>query len=269
MNEAYIKTKHSINAQPSVDVDKKHKQYNFKIQTTENAFKSGLKDGIPIGLGYLAVSFSLGIMARRVGLTPFQGFLTSLLCNASAGEYAGFTIIGAAASYLEMAIAILIANARYLLMSCSMSQRMEPGLSLRHRLIMAFDITDEVFAISIARPGWLNPYYTYGAMVTTMPFWALGTALGVIAGNMMPERLVSTFSVALYGMFLAVIIPPAKKDKVIAGIITVCFAVSYASSYIPFIKDMSDGTKTIIFTVVISALAALIFPKKLNEEGER
>ncbi len=241
------------------------KKYNFTIQTSGNAFKSGLRDGLPIGLGYLAVSFSLGIMARKVGLTPFQGFLTSLLCMASAGEYAGFTVIGALGTYLEMAIAILIANARYLLMSCSMSQRMESHLSLKHRLIMAFDITDEVFAISIARPGWLNPYYTYGAMVTTMPFWSIGTALGVVAGNMMPTRLVSAFSVALYGMFLAVIIPPAKKDKVIAGIIVVCFTVSYLSSYIPFIKDMSDGTKTIVFTIVISAMAALIFPKKVNE----
>ena len=243
-------------------MDKNIKQIEKRIQTTGNAFKGGMKDGIPIGLGYLAVSFSLGIMARKVGLTPFQGFLVSLLCNASAGEYAGFTIIAAGASFLEMAIAILIANARYLLMSCSMSQRMEPGLALRHRLIMAFDITDEVFAISIARPGWLNPYYTYGAMVTTMPFWAIGTALGVIAGNLMPLRLVSAFSVALYGMFLAVIIPPAKKDKVIAGIIVICFIVSYLGSYIPFIKDLSDGTKTIIFTVVISAVAAILFPRK-------
>ena len=245
------------------------KTYNFKLQTTSNAFKSGMKDGVPIGLGYLAVSFSLGIMARRVGLTPFQGFLTSLLCNASAGEYAGFTVIGALASYLEMAIAILIANARYLLMRCSMSQRMEPNLPLHHRLIMAFDITDEVFAISIASPGWLNPYYTYGAMVTTMPFWAIGTALGVVAGNMMPERLVNTFSVALYGMFLAVIIPPAKKDKIIAGVIAVCFAVSYAGCYIPVLKDMSDGTKTIIFTIVISAVSAIIFPKKQTENANK
>ena len=238
------------------------KHIQISDNSTADIFKKGMKDGIPIGLGYLAVSFSLGIMARKVGLTPFQGFLVSLLCNASAGEYAGFTIIAAGASYLEMAIAILIANARYLLMSCSMSQRMKPGLALRHRLIMAFDITDEVFAISIARSGWLNPYYTYGAMVTTMPFLAMGTALGVIAGNLMPLRLVSAFSVALYGMFLAVIIPPAKKDKVIAGLVPICFAISYAGSYIPFIKDLSDGTKTIIFTVVISAVAAVLFPRK-------
>ncbi|MBQ6814756.1 MAG: AzlC family ABC transporter permease [Lachnospiraceae bacterium] len=226
-----------------------------------------MKDGVPIGLGYLAVSFSLGIMAKSAGLTPFQGFLVSLLCNASAGEFAGFSVIAAAGSFLEMAMAILVANARYLLMGCALSQRMEPGLALRHRLIMAFDITDEVFAITIARPGWLNPYYTYGAMVTTMPFWAIGTALGVMAGNMLPANIVSAFSVALYGMFLAVIIPQAKKDKVVAVLIVISFALSYLGTYIPFIKDMSDGTKTIIFTILISAGAAILFPRKPQEES--
>lgn len=231
-------------------------------QSNTTAFKDGMKDGVSIGLGYLAVSFSLGIMAKKAGLTPFQGFLASFLCNASAGEYAGFSIIAAGATYLEMALAIFIANARYLLMSCALVQRFSPKTSIFHRLIMAFDITDEVFAISIARPGFLNPYYTYGAMTTTMPLWAIGTALGVMAGNMLPNRLVSAFSVALYGMFLAVIIPPAKKDKIIAGLIVICFTLSFLSCYIPFIKEMSDGTKTIVLTVLISSIAAILFPRK-------
>lgn len=231
-------------------------------QSNTTAFKDGMKDGVPIGLGYLAVSFSLGIMAKKAGLTPFQGFLASFLCNASAGEYAGFSIIAAGATYLEMALAIFIANARYLLMSCALVQRFSPKTSIFHRLIMAFDITDEVFAISIARPGFLNPCYTYGAMTTTMPLWAIGTALGVMAGNMLPNRLVSAFSVALYGMFLAVIIPPAKKDKIIAGLIVICFTLSFLSCYIPFIKEMSDGTKTIVLTVLISSIAAILFPRK-------
>ena len=239
----------------------------YKLQSNSSVFKSGMKDGIPIGLGYLAVSFSLGIMAKKAGLSPFQGLLASFLCNASAGEYAGFSIIAAGATYLEMALAIFIANARYLLMSCAMSQRFSPNTSIFHRLIMAFDITDEVFAISIARPGFLNPYYTYGAMTTTMPLWAIGTALGVIAGNMLPIRLVSAFSVALYGMFLAVIIPPARKDKIIAGIIVICFALSFISCYIPFIKEMSDGSKTIILTVLISTIAAIVFPRKEESEA--
>lgn len=241
---------------------------NFKIQTNSQVLRRGMKDGIPIGLGYLAVSFSLGIMAKKSGLTPFQGLLASFLCNASAGEYAGFSIIAAGAAYIEMAFAIFIANARYLLMSCSLSQRTAPGLSLRHRLLMAFGITDEIFAITIAKPGWLNPYYTYGAMAAAIPCWAIGTALGVIAGNLMPLRLVSAFSVALYGMFLAVIIPPAQKDKVIAGLIVVSFAVSFSGAYIPFIKDLSDGTRTIIFTVLISAVAAILFPRKQDKENQ-
>ena len=229
-------------------------------------FKQGLKDGIPIGLGYLAVSFSLGIAAKAAGLTPIQGFVVSLLCMASAGEYVGFMSIAAGAAYIEIAIATLIANARYLLMSTAMSQRMESKLSIKHRLLMAFGITDELFGIAIARPGYLNPFYSYGAFITSAIPWALGTSLGIIAGNMLPARLVSAFSVALYGMFLAVIIPPAKKDKVIAGLILICFAAGYAATLLPVLKDMTDGTRTIILTVVIASLAAILFPRDSEME---
>jgi hypothetical protein len=128
-------------------------------------FCEGMRDGIPIALGYLAVSFSLGIAARNAGLTAFQGFLASLLNNASAGEYAAFTLIAANATYLEVAIITLISNARYLLMSCALTQRFAPGTPFFHRLIIAYDVTDELFGITIARPGYLNPFYTYGAIV--------------------------------------------------------------------------------------------------------
>ena len=172
----------------------------FSIASVGNrrAFRDGARDGVPIALGYFAVSFSLGIVARNVGMTPIQGMITSALCNASAGEYAGFTMIAAGAAYIEMAIVTLIANARYLLMSCAMSQRMDPDMPFFHRLLMAFDITDELFGITIARPGCLNPWYMYGAIALALPGWAVGTALGALAGNLMPWRLVSAFSVALY-----------------------------------------------------------------------
>ncbi len=237
-------------------------------QQKENlvVFRQGLKDGIPIGLGYLAVSFSLGIAAKSAGLTPIQGFVVSLLCMASAGEYVGFLSIAAGAAYIEIAIATLIANARYLLMSTAMSQRMDSTLTIKHRILMAFGITDELFGIAIARPGYLNPYYSYGAFVTSAFPWALGTSLGIIAGNMLPVRLVSAFSVALYGMFLAVIIPPAKKDKIIAGLIIICFATSYGATLLPILKDMTDGTRTIILTVVIASLAAILFPREAASE---
>lgn len=239
--------------------------YDIK-KINKTAYFEGMRDSIPIGLGYLAVAFSLGIMARKVGLTPFQGFLASLLNNASAGEYAGFTMIGAGASLLETAFIILIANARYLLMSCSLSQRMSPTLSIWHRIMVAFVLTDEFFGIAIAREGNLNPYYSYGAITFATPCWAFGTMFGVIAGNILPANVVSALSVALYGMFIAIIIPPAKGNKVIAGLITVCFAASYILSRLSVLDFMSDGTKTILLTVVLSAGAAILFPKN-NEES--
>lgn len=230
-------------------------------------FKEGMRDGIPIGLGYLAVSFSLGVAAKSAGLTAFQGFTASLLNNASAGEYAGFTVIAANASYLEMVLMTLIANARYLLMSCALSQKFAPDTPLRHRLLVGYDVTDEIFGITIARPGILNPYYTYGAIVIAVPCWAGGTALGVIAGNLLPLRIVSALSVALFGMFLAVIIPPARKNRVVAVFVLISFLASFTASRLPYISQLSSGTRTIILTVVISAVAAALFPVKDEEEA--
>lgn len=240
----------------------------YSIKQNKSAILSGFKDGIPIGLGYFAVAFSLGIAAKNAGLTPFQAFLTSALCHASAGEYAGFTVIAAAASFMEMATITLIANARYLLMSCAMSQRINPQMPFFHRLIMSFFITDELFGIAIARPGYLNPWYTYGAVLFASPCWAIGTALGALAGNLLPIRLVSAFSVALYGMFLAIFIPPARKDNVILGIVVLCFALSGLAAYLPVVSAVSEGTRTIILTLIISAGAAILFPRTTEEEAQ-
>lgn len=146
------------------------------------------------------MAFTLGIAARSAGLTAFQGFLASLLNNASAGEYAGFTLIAAGAAYWEVALMTLITNARYLLMSCALSQKFAPDTPLRHRFLVGYDVTDEIFGIAIARPGSLDPYYNYGAMLVAMPGWAVGTALGILAGDVLPLRVVSALSVALYGM---------------------------------------------------------------------
>ena len=225
-------------------------------ESNSQAFRRGFRDGIPIGLGYLAVSFSIGIAARNIGLNAFQGFLMSLL----------LTVIAANSPYIEVAIVTLITNARYLLMSCAMSQRLSPDLSLGHRLLMSYDITDELFGIAISRPGTLNPYYTYGAMVTPLPGWAFGTMLGVIAGNIMSPRMVSAFSVALFGMFIAIIIPPSKQNKVVAGLVTLAFISSFAATCLPWISTLSDGTRTIILTVVLSAGAAFFFPIPTEDE---
>lgn len=231
-------------------------------QEKHSLFSEGAKDGFPIGLGYFAVSFSLGIAAQKAGLSAFQASLSSLLCSASAGQYAAYTLIAASASYLEVAMITLIANARYLLMSCAMSQRIDPNTGLLHRFAMSFAITDELFAVNIARPGYLNPWYFYGSMAVAIPMWAAGTALGAIAGNLMPTRAVSALSVALYGMFLAVIIPPARTNKVIAGLILCSFALSFLCSCLPVFAQISSGTRTIFLTVAISAAAAVMFPVK-------
>lgn len=228
-------------------------------------FIEGMKNGIPIGLGYFAVSFSLGIAARNAGLSAFQAFLASFLCTASAGEYAGFTMIAASASYIETAVMTFVVNARYILMSCALGQHLAPKTGLLHRLLIGYDVTDELFGIYVARPGYFNPFYAYGAVLTSTPFWSVGTMLGAIMGNLLPLRLVSALSVSLYGMFIAVIIPPARKDKIIAGLIAVCFAASYASEHIPAIAGISGGTRSILLTVGISAAAAVLFPK--NQEG--
>lgn len=237
--------------------------------TQKKAFCEGMRDGIPIGLGYLAVAFSLGVAAKNAGLTAFQGFLASFLNNASAGEYAGFTVIAANAGYLEMALMTLVANARYLLMSCALSQRFSPDTHPIHRFLLGYDVTDELFGITIARPGPIQPWYTYGAILIAIPCWSCGTALGVIAGNILPSRAVSALSVALYGMFIAIIVPPAKKDKVVAVFVLLSFLASLGASKLPLISSWSEGTRTILLTVALSALAAALFPvKEDSAEGE-
>ena len=223
-------------------------------------WQNGMKDGIPIGLGYFAVAFSLGIAARNAGMTPMQGFLASLSTNASAGEYAVFTLIGQNAPYLECAVMTLIANARYLLMSASLSQKLHPSVPSWKRMIIGFDVTDELFGIGIARKGWLNPAYYYGAMLVSIPGWAFGTLLGVIMGNLLPARIVSALSVALYGMFLAIVIPPSRENKIIGALVLISFLLSWLSSVMPAVSSLSSGTRTIILTVLISGTAALLFP---------
>ena len=234
---------------------------------SRRVFTEGMRDGVPIALGYFAVSFSLGIAARHAGFTPLQGFLASLFNNASAGEYAAFSLIASGATLAEVAIITLIANARYLLMSCALAQRFAPGTPFFHRLLIGYDVTDELFGITISRPGALNPYYTYGAILLAAPAWAIGTALGIIAGNLLPLRAVSALSVALYGMFLAIIIPPARKSRVVAALVAISFALSFLCSYLPGISALSAGTRTILLTVAISGAAAVLFPVR-QEENE-
>ena len=238
------------------------------IESNMTWYKKGLHDGIPIALGYFAVSFTLGIAAKNAGFTAFQSMLTSMLINASAGEFAGFTLIAAGAGLFEVAVMELIANARYLLMSCALSQKLSPDTSIIHRLILGFYITDEYFGLSVARPGYLNPFYTYGMITLGGPGWALGTLLGCIMGNVLATNIVNALSVGLYGMFLAIIIPPARKSKIIAGLVAISMAASYAFSRLPVLKDISSGIRIILLTVLIAGAAAILFPVKEETNDE-
>lgn len=235
------------------------------MESNQACFRRGIRDGIPIALGYFAVAFTLGIAAKNAGFTAVQAMVESLTNNASAGEYAVFSLVSAGAGYWEVAVMTLVANARYLLMSCALSQKLAPETPLYHRMLVAYDVTDEVFGISIAYPGRLNPWYTYGAVAVAIPGWALGTFFGVVVGSVLPLRLVSALSVGLYGMFLAIIIPPARRDRVVLGLVLLSFAASFLAGRWPLLAGISPGIKTILLTVVLSLGAAVLFPIK---EGE-
>ncbi|MDD6187102.1 MAG: AzlC family ABC transporter permease [Oscillospiraceae bacterium] len=234
----------------------------------KQAFFDGVRDGLPIGMAYFAVAFSLGIAANNAGLTPFQGFAASALVAASAGEYAGFSMIRDGATYLQMAVMIFIANARYLLMSCALSQKFSEKESVFHRLFVGFYLTDELFGIAINRPGKLNPYYSYGAFSTSIPLWAVATALGIVTGSALSPGLVSAFSMSLFGMFMAIIIPTAKENRIVLYLICASFILSYAFSVLPVFSFISSGTRTIILTVGISAASAMMFPVKEENTNE-
>ena len=167
------------------------------MHDNRTCFRAGLRDGIPIALGYFAVAFTLGIAARNAGFTALQAFVESLTNNASAGEYAVFSLVAAGAGLWEVAIMTLVANARYLLMSCSLSQKLSPDTPLRHRMLIAFDVTDEIFGISVARPGKLNPWYTYGAMAVAIhDIGGMTTEeLAELANSLVRELLISRISV--------------------------------------------------------------------------
>lgn len=231
-------------------------------------FKYGLKDGVPIGLGYLAVSFTFGIMARGAGLNTWQAVVMSFTNLTSAGQFAALGIIQTGAPFVEMAVAQLIINLRYCLMSCSLSQKLESGLPFFHRFLISYGVTDEIFGVSVCRPGMLSPFYSYGLICVAVPGWTLGTLLGAVSGDLLPARLLSALSVALYGMFLAVVIPPAKGNKVLTAVILVSMVLSYLFTLTPVLNHISSGFKIIILTILVAGAAAFLFPVKEEQTNE-
>lgn len=232
------------------------------MSTNLKEWKKGVKGGIPIALGYMAVSFTFGIIAKQSGLNPFEAVFLSITNFTSAGQFAGLTLIATSAAFLEIALIQLIINSRYFLMSAALSQKIDQRTPLIHRMLMAAGISDEVFGLSMTVQGKLNPYYTYGIISMAMPGWALGTLLGVVSGNILPPRMVSALSIALYGMLLAVIIPPAKGNKMLTVLIIISMVASLLFASLPILNNISSGVKIILLTIVIAGIAAILFPIK-------
>ena len=232
-------------------------------------FKKGVKDGIPIFLGYLAVSFTFGIAAKNAGLSALEAVLMSATNLTSAGQFAALDIVAGALSYVEMSFTQLIINLRYCLMSSALSQKISQKMPFWHRFIMSFGVTDEIFGLSVNVKGKISPFYSYGIMSVAIPGWTFGTLLGIISGSLLPARVISALSVALYGMFIAVIIPPSRKSKIIAGIVIISMTLSFAFTKLPLLKEISSGFRIIILTIVIAGVAAYLFPVKDTEnKGE-
>ena len=232
-------------------------------------FSQGFRNAVPIALGYFAVSVALGITARAANLTILQGFFASLFTYASAGEYAGFSMLATGATCLELIIATIVINARYMLMGCVLAQRLPSNTRWYQRLLLGAAITDEIFGITIARPGRFSLYYPLGAWCCAVPMWAVGTAIGIAAGDILPAAIVNALGVALYGMFLAVIIPPSRKNKSIGVIVAISFAASYAAVKLPVISELSTGNRIIVLTLAISAVAAVLFPVKKSSSCKK
>ena len=218
----------------------------------------GFRDGIPIGLGYFAVAFSLGISARNAGLTALQGGIASLLCVASAGEYAGFTLIASSAALTEVALMMLIINLRYLLMSSALSQRISPDTTLPARLLVSFGVTDEVFGASMLRRLPLRASYMGGLIAAAVPGWVLGTALGAAAGSVLPAAVLRALNVALYAMFMGIILPPAKQQKALRVLIPL--SMLFSLLFTLALPGISSGFRVIILTLALSAAAAIAAP---------
>ena len=224
--------------------------------------KKGLMDGLPIGLGYLSVSFAFGMMAVGEGLNIAQAVLISLTNVTSAGQLAGLFKMVGGATLLEVGLEQLIINLRYALMSVSLSQKLDDTMTALHRAAFAFCNTDEVFAMASGQKGAVGKAYLYGLILIPYFGWALGTFLGAAAGTLLPEALRMAMSIAIYGMFIAIIIPPSKKDRAVRTAVLLASLMSCAMYYIPALNRFS----VIICAVTVSALCAWLFP--VREEGE-
>lgn len=232
----------------------------------QSNFRRGLLDGLPIGLGYLSVSFAFGIFAVNSGLTAAETSLISMTCMTSAGQLAAVPIMTSSGSLFELIVSQIIINLRYSLMSISLSQKLDEGVTTAHRFAIAFFNTDEIFAVASSQPGQVSRVYLYGLGVLPWIGWAGGTIAGALAGNILPAIVTSSLGVAIYGMFIAIVVPVARQERPVALCVLIAVALSCAFAWLPALQRIPSGFTVILCAVTASALMALLCP--IPEEVE-
>ena len=223
-------------------------------------FRKGLKDGLPICLGYVSVSFAFGMMATQGGLPVWVALLISMTNLTSAGQVAGTTLLLSGGLYIEIAVTTFVINIRYMLMSLSLSQKVDAAMTNLQRWVLSFGVTDEIFAVAMQQKGEINARYFSGLILTPYCGWALGTFLGAAATGILPESLRSALGIAIYGMFIAIIIPPSRKSKPILRVVLLAGALSCLFTWTPGLNLLSSGWVIIICAVAASAREALRYP---------
>lgn len=230
-------------------------------------FIKGLKDGIPIALGYVSVSFTFGLQAVSLGLSWWEAALISLTNLTSAGQFAGLDIMARGGGFwIEMLCTQFIINLRYSLMSLSLSQKADQNLKGIHRWLTGFGITDEIFAVSMKNTDDISSKYMYGIILLPVLGWTGGTLMGAIAGNILPSVVISSLGIAIYSMFLAIIIPPAKKDSAVFKVVLIAVALSCILKFTPLLNNISSGFSIIICTIIAAVIGAIFFPIKEEKE---
>lgn len=232
-----------------------------------NSFGQGVRDGVPIGVGYLAVGFAYGLSAVLAGLSPLEALLISLLNLTSAGQLAGTPIIAAGGSFVELATSQLVINSRYSLMSVSMSQKFDSSVGFADRFLIGFGNTDEVYAVAMAKEGSLGRRYMLGLIIPPIVGWCSGTLLGAVAGDILPAIIVTALSVSMYAMFIAILVPAARGSIPVLLCILSAVALSTVFYFVPVLSAVPSGFVIIIIAVAVSALFALLCPLKEGEEG--
>lgn len=229
-------------------------------------FRRGIRDGMPICLGYLSVSFAFGIFAVAQGLAVWEAILISMVNVTSAGQLAGVPLFISGAPFYEMAATQLVINLRYALMSISLSQKVDRTVRLPDRFVISFVNTDEVFAVASSQPGEVGRSYLYGLIIPPYVGWAFGTAIGALAGNILPEILVSALGIAIYGMFFSILLPAARDDRGVLFAELLAAAISCILFYVPIFSFVSQGFAIIIASVIASAVLAFLIPRRGTDE---